>query len=66
MYKIRRKTGESFTINNTIEIKVLNHDGDQIEIGICVPESSKVLSADSPEIIEVLNSLVNGQSTTIH
>ncbi|MDH3695353.1 MAG: carbon storage regulator [Gammaproteobacteria bacterium] len=66
MYKIKRKIGESFTINSTIEIKVLEHDGENIEIGICVPESSKILPADSPDIIETINSLVNEQSTTIH
>jgi len=66
MYKIKRKIGESFTINSTIEIKVLEHDGDNIEIGICVPESSKILPINSPDIFEAINSLVDGQSTTIH
>lgn len=66
MYKIKRKAGESFTINNTIEIKVLDHDGDNIEIGICVPDSSKILPADSTEIMEAMNRFVNEQSSTIH
>ncbi len=63
MFKIKRKIGESFTINNVIEIKVLEKNGDEIQIGVCVPESSKVLRADSPEIFEAL---VGDQSTTVH
>ncbi|GAB4072946.1 carbon storage regulator CsrA [Barrientosiimonas marina] len=42
MLVLTRKQNESIQINDTIEIKVLGLEGDQVKLGISAPESVSI------------------------
>ncbi len=51
MLIISRKIGESFIINDNIEVYVLDVQSDRIKIGIDAPKNIKIIRKELAEII---------------
>ncbi len=52
MLILSRKPGESLNINDNIEIKIIEINGDKVKIGISAPDSVKILRTELCQTME--------------
>ncbi len=62
MLILSRKIGESVIINDTIEVKVIEINGDKIKLGIDAPAEVKVLRNELCQTAEVNRDSANSKS----
>ncbi|HHX56974.1 MAG TPA: carbon storage regulator CsrA [Clostridiales bacterium] len=62
MLILSRKIGESVIINETIEVKVIEINGDKIKLGIDAPAEVKVLRNELCQTAEVNRDSANSKS----
>lgn len=55
MLVLSRKLGESITIGDEIEVKVIAIEGDRVKLGIIAPKSLKVHRSEIYEAIQAQN-----------
>lgn len=55
MLVLTRKTGESIMIGDTIEVKIIAVEGDQVKLGIDAPRSVKVHRSEVYKAIQEEN-----------
>lgn len=55
MLVLTRKTGESIMIGDTIEVKIIAVEGDQVKLGIDAPSSVKVYRSEVYKAIQEEN-----------
>lgn len=52
MLILSRKPGEALNINEEIEIKIIEINGDKVKIGISAPENVKILRSELCQTME--------------
>lgn len=62
MLILSRKIGESVIINDTIEVKVIEINGDKIKLGIDAPAEVKVLRNELCQTAEVNRDSANSKN----
>ena len=60
MLILSRKSGEALIINEEIEIKIIEVNGDKVKIGINAPQNVKILRSELRQTVESNNDAVLG------
>ena len=60
MLILSRKSGEALIINEEIEIKIIEVNGDKVKIGINAPQNVKILRSELRQTVESNKDAVSG------
>ncbi|MBE6854705.1 MAG: carbon storage regulator CsrA [Ruminococcus sp.] len=65
MLILTRKAGESLIVNENIEIKVVEVNGDKIKLGISAPKDVPILRAELCQTVESNKEAATGMSPSL-